>query len=119
MRGGGVRRYRAGVAVKLVPFNGTPLLELSDQRDHAIARRIVQFPVLRHVAVLHSGRDAGLSTDDLARDEATARLIRAKAQQLATNWTAAVAELHDLWRIVASPLTANKFFAAGIGRRLT
>jgi hypothetical protein len=26
--------------------------------------------------------------------------------------------LRDLWRIVASPLIANKFFAAGIGRRI-
>jgi hypothetical protein len=65
-------------------------------------------------------RDGRLPTrPEYKRDEATERLIRAKAQQLATNWTAAVAELHDLWRIVASPLTANKFFAAGIGRRLT
>jgi hypothetical protein len=64
-------------------------------------------------------RDNRLPTrPEYKRDEATERLIRAKTQQLSTDWRAAVAELHDLWRIVASPLAANRFVAAGIGRRI-
>ena len=64
-------------------------------------------------------RDNRLPTrPEYVRDDATERLIRTKTQQLSADWTAAVAELHDLWRIVASPLIANKFFAAGIGRRI-
>ena len=83
------------------------------------ARTLLMAGICGGSAMDFTFRDGRLPTrSEYKRDEATERLIRAKTETLSTNWTAAVAELHDLWRIAASPLVANKFFAAGIGRRI-